>query len=292
MKLRHPKEPYNFGGVTPLVWAKAKVAILPIPYESSTSYGGGTNQGPAAIIEASRHMELWDLELGRDVSRLGFATLPELETDTSGPEAMNLRIQQTVAGILADKKWPLILGGEHSITPGAVAALKTKYKKLSVLQFDAHTDLRDEYQGSKYSHACAMKRVYDLGVPYVAVGIRAVSEEEVVFIKKAKLGSRIHYGPNVPLKEILNQLTEQVYVTFDVDGLDPAILPGTGTPEPGGIMWQQALDVLREVAKRKKIVGADVVELAPIPGQPAGDFLTAKLAYKIVGYAFYGSKLK
>ncbi len=290
MKLKFPKEPYNFGGVVEPTWAKAKVAVLPIPYESSTSYGGGANKGPAAIIEASRHVELWDLELGKDFSKLGFFTLPELEADVRGPQAMSGRITETVSQIIKENKWPLILGGEHSITPGVVEAFKKKYKKLSVLQIDAHTDLRDEYQGSPYSHASAMKRVYDLGVPHVAVGIRAVSEEEVVFIKKSNLAKNIFYGTDVPIEKIINQLSDEVYLTFDIDGLDPTLVPGTGTPEPGGLGWQQVLDLIKAVAKKRKIVGADIVELAPIPGMPAGDFLTAKLAYKIIGYSFFGQK--
>ncbi len=290
MKVKYQKEPFNFGGVEPISWAKAKVAILPVSYEATITYGAGTARGPQAIIDASRHLELWDLEYNRDFSQLGFFTLSELEADMSGPKATTLRIKEAIAGILKDKKWPLVLGGEHSITPGVVAAMKEKFKNISVLQIDAHTDLRQEYQGSKYSHACAMKRVYDLKVPVTAVGIRSVSEEEVMSIKKANLGSRIFMAPEIPTDKIIKQLTDKVYITVDIDGFDPSLLPGTGTPEPGGLTWYQVTNLLKEVAKKKKIVGADVVELAPIPGQPAGDFLAAKLAYKIVGYSFFGRK--
>lgn len=290
MKLKYQKEPYNYGGLLETSWPKAKVAILPVPYESTITYGGGTSKGPAAIIEASRHVELWDSELGRDISKLGFFTLPELEPDMSGPQAQIKRVEYTVANILKDKKWPLVLGGEHSITPGVVAALKKHYKNLSVLQIDAHTDLRDEYQGSRWSHACAMKRVYDLGVPVVAVGIRSVSEDDVQFIKKARLSDRIFAAPEIPIAKVLKGLSDQVYITVDVDGFDPSIMPGTGTPEPGGLGWYQVINLIREVAKVKKIVGADIVELAPIAGQPAGDFLAAKLGYKIIGYSFFGKK--
>lgn len=290
MKLKYQKEPYNYGGLLETSWPKAKVAILPVPYESTITYGGGTSRGPAAIIEASRHVELWDSELGRDVSKLGFFTLPELEPDMSGPQAQVKRVEDAVTNIIKDKKWPLVLGGEHSITPSVVAALKRNYKNLSVLQIDAHTDLRDEYQGSRWSHACAMKRVYDLGVPVVAVGIRSVSEDDVQFIRKARLSDRIFEASEIPIAKVLKGLSDQVYITVDVDGFDPSIMPGTGTPEPGGLGWYQVIDLIREVAKVKKIVGADIVELAPIVGQPAGDFLAAKLGYKIIGYSFFGKK--
>lgn len=290
MKLKHTKEPFNFGGLTPVPWPKAKIAVLPVPYESTTTYGGGTSKGPAAIIEASRHLELWDSELSRDVSRLGIATLPELEPDMTGPEATVIRVREAVAGLLKDKKWPLMLGGEHSITPGAVAAVKAKYKNLSVLQIDAHTDLREEYQGTRWSHACAMRRVYELGVPAVAVGIRSNCEEEIAFIKKAKLSGRIFEAPEVPVEKIVKQLSDQVYITVDIDGFDPSLVPGTGTPEPGGLNWYQVVNLLKVVAQHKKIVGADIVELAPLANQPAGDFLATKLAYKIIGYAFYGKR--
>ncbi|MFA4936725.1 MAG: agmatinase [Patescibacteria group bacterium] len=290
MKLKYQKEPFNFGGLEPATWDKARVAVLPIPYESTTTYGGGTARGPSAIIDASRHMELWDIELGKDFSRLGFFTFPELEPDMSGPEQTMGRIQDAVAEIVKDEKWPLVLGGEHSITPAVVAAVQSKYKKLSVLQIDAHTDLRNEYQGTKYSHACAMRRVYDLNIPTAAVGIRSVSEEETKFISNAKLASRIFYAPEIPVDTVLKCLSDYVYITVDVDGFDSSIMPGTGTPEPGGLNWYQVIDLLRAVGKQKKIVGADIVELAPIPGQPAEDFLAAKLAYKIIGYSFFGRK--
>lgn len=285
------KEPYNFGGLVPVTWPKARVAVLPVPYESTTTYGGGTSRGPAAIIEASRHMELWDSELNRDTSRLGFFTLPELEPDMSGPEATLARVRRGVEAILKDKKWPLVLGGEHSITPGVVAAMKARCRNLSVLQIDAHTDLRDEYQGTKWSHACAMRRVHDLGVPAVAVGIRSTCEEEIAFMKKAGLENRIFSAPDIPVAQVVKRLTDQVYVTVDLDGFDPSLVPGTGTPEPGGLTWYQVTGLLRAVAKRARLVGADIVELAPLPGQPAGDFLAAKLAYKLIGYSFFGRKL-
>lgn len=289
MKFRFSKEPYNFGGVVGSSWTKARVAVLPVPYESTTTYGGGTSRGPAAIIEASRHMELWDTEFNHDVSRLGLTTLPELEPDMSGPDAMVGRVRDTVAAILKEKKWPLVLGGEHSITPGVVVAIKAKYRQVSVLQIDAHTDLREEYQGTKWSHACAMKRVYDLGVPTVAVGIRSTSEEEIEFIRQAGLTNRIFPAPEIPVAQVLKCLSDQVYVTVDVDGFDPSLVPGTGTPEPGGLRWQPVLNLIKEVARKKKIVGVDIVELAPILGQPASDFLVAKLAYKIIGYSFFPS---
>ncbi len=290
MKLKFQKEPYNFCGVDPVTWKRARVTILPVPYEATVTYSSGTARGPAAIIDASRHMELWDTEVNRDFSRLGFFTFPELEPDMSSPEVTILRVREAVAGILKDNKWPLILGGEHSLTPGVVAAMKDKFKNISVLQIDAHTDLRKEYQGTKYSHACAMKRVYDLGALITAVGIRSVSEEEASFIKKSGLASHIFLAPEVPLEKIIKQLSDKVYVTVDIDGFDPSFVPSTGTPEPGGLAWYQVINLLKEVARKKKIVGADIVELAPIPGQSASNFLAAKLAYKIIGYSFFQSR--
>lgn len=290
MKLKHTKEPYNYGGLPEVPVARARVVVLPVPYESTTTYGGGTSKGPAAIIEASRHMELWDSELKRDVSRLGFSTLPELEPDMTGPEATVNRVGGVVSALLTAKKWPLVLGGEHSITPGVVSALRARYRNLSVLQIDAHTDLRNEYQGTRWSHACAMRRVYDLGVPAVAVGVRSTCEEEIAFIKQAKLEHRIFEAPHVPIAKVLKGLTSQVYVTVDLDGFDPSLVPGTGTPEPGGLDWYQVIELLKAVAQRHKIVGADIVELAPLPGQPAADFLAAKLGYKLIGYSFFGKR--
>ena len=258
--------------------------IFPVPYETTTYYKTGTKEGPKAIIEASRHMELYDIALKKNISEVGIFTLPEMSCSKNSSKEVFLQIKKATSQLIEDKKLVVMLGGEHSITPGAVAAFKEKYNNLSVLQIDAHTDLRDEYQGTKYHHACAMKRVRDLGVPVTAVGIRSQDQAEAEYIKKEKIKT-IFYAPAIPLKKIISSLSKNVYITFDVDGLDPSIMPSTGTPEPGGLGWYEVLNLIKQVAKEKKIVGVDIVELAPLPGIIFPDFLIAKLAYKIISYA-------
>jgi agmatinase len=262
------------------------VVVLPVPYDFSTSYQGGTRWGPSAILAASQNMELWDDELGATY-RAGIHTLPALEPTALGPEAMAERVEQAVGWILGQGKLPAVLGGEHSITAGAVRAAATRYPKLSVLQLDAHADMRDEYLDSPYSHACVMRRIRER-VPASSVGIRSMSEDEAQHLERhpaplwstrqfrALLGN---WGP------ILDTLGPEVFVTFDLDALDPGILPATGTPEPGGLDWFEAVDLLEAVSKRARIVGFDIVELAPIPGQVASDFLAARLAYRLMGLA-------
>ncbi|MDP3093730.1 MAG: agmatinase [bacterium] len=277
-------EPYNFGGLENQSYEKAKVVVFPVPYEATTYYIGGTKEGPKAVIDASRHMELYDIELKRDVSQIGIFTLPELVCSKNSPQEAVRDIKKVVSRLLADKKFILMLGGEHTISIGAVAAFREKYKDLSVLQIDAHADLRNEFEGTKYHHACAMRRVREMGLSITAVGIRSQDETEAEYIKKEKIKS-IFYAPQIPVQKIISTLSKNVYLTFDVDGLDPSIMPATGTPEPGGLGWYEVLDLIREVAKTKRIVGADVVELSPLPGIVFPDFLAAKLAYKIIGYS-------
>ena len=260
--------------------------VLPVPYDFTTSYQGGARWGPRAILAASQNMELWDEELGATY-RSGIHTLAELEPTALGPEAMVERIERAVAWILEQGKLPAMLGGEHSITVGAVRAVHGRFRHLSVLQLDAHADMRDRYLDSPYSHACVMRRVREM-VPAVSVGIRSMSEEEAQFLAShpvpvwsprrfRSLGG--DWGP------VLEALTDEVYVTLDLDGLDPSIVPATGTPEPGGLEWYETVDLLRAVSARSRIVGFDVVELSPLPGQVASDFLAARLAYRLVGLA-------
>lgn len=280
--------PMNFGGLEGEFSdpARASALILPVPYDFSTSYQGGTRWGPRAILEASRNMELWDDELG-PVYKHGIATLPEVEPTALGPEAMTERVEQAVSWIVEQKRLPVVLGGEHSITAGAVQALHRRYPKLSVLQIDAHADMRDEYLESKFSHACVMRRIRER-VPAASVGIRSMSEEEAAFLKAnpAPIWSTRSYralrGDPAP---VLDALTGDVFVTIDLDGLDPAFLPGTGTPEPGGLDWYELVDLLAAVARSRRIVGFDVVELAPLPGNVASDFLAARLVYRTIGLA-------
>ncbi|MDO8637960.1 MAG: agmatinase [Candidatus Daviesbacteria bacterium] len=278
-------EPFNFGGLEGQDYKSAKVIIFPVPYSSTTYWNPGTKDGPRALIEASRHLETWDLELKKDISKCGIYTLDSLAPSKNSPQEVMDQIEKVVSQILKDKKFPLIIGGEHSITYGGVKAF-AKNKNFSVLQFDAHTDLRAEFEGTKYHHGAVMRRIYeDLKIPVTQVGIRSVSEEEVKYIKKSKK-ENIFYAPSLPIEEIVASLKENVYISFDLDFLDPSIMPSTGTPEPGGFFWYQALELLKAVANQKNIVGADIVELSPIPSLPAPDFLAAKLVYKIIGYIF------
>lgn len=280
--------PFNFGGLEDehAALERARIAVLPAPYDFSTTYQGGTRWGPRAILAASQNMELWDEELGATY-RAGIHTLPELEPTALGPEAMTGRVERAVGWILDRGKIPAMLGGEHSLTAGAVRAAAERVRGLSVLQLDAHADMRDRYLDSPYSHACVMRRVREI-VPAVSVGIRSMSEEEAKHLEREPRpmwSTRAFRALGGRWEPILKALTDEVYVTFDLDALDPSALPATGTPEPGGLDWFEAVDLLAAVAKRSRIVGFDVVELAPIPGQVASDFLAARLTYRMMGLA-------
>jgi agmatinase len=282
--------PFSYGGLSGAQSAfdVARVVILPIPYEQTTTYGTGTKEGPQALIAASRHMELYDEELDYEVYQVGIHTLYELEPDVSGPEAMVHRITKVTRELLRQGKFVVGLGGEHTVTVGLVRAFAERFSGLSVLQFDAHTDLREAYQGTPYNHASVMRRVTEL-VPAVHVGIRSLSREEADWVKEH--GSRVFYAADVVRTSdiaiaLREALTEQVYVTICLDGLDPSIMPSVGTPEPGGLGWFDILRIVREVAETRHIVGFDVVELFPKPGNLAPDFLAAKLVYKVLGYRF------
>ncbi len=280
--------PLNFGGLEPphSQLESARAVVLPVPYDFSTTYQGGTRWGPRAILAASQNMELWDEELGATY-RAGIHTLPEIEPTALGPEAMAERVEKAAAWIFEQGKLPSILGGEHSITIGAVRAALARFPRLSVLQLDAHGDMRESYLDSPYSHACVMRRIRER-VPAVSVGIRSISEEEAEYF-------RAHPSPVWSTRQfralkgewapILSALSDDVFVTFDLDAFDPSIVPGTGTPEPGGLDWYETVDLLAAVAKRKRIVGFDVVELAPLPGSIASDFLAARLTYRLIGLA-------
>lgn len=276
-------ESFNFGGMSDQSYNKSKVVIFPVPYDSTTYYKSGTKDGPQAIIDASRHMELYDIELKKSAKETDIFTLEALEPSKNLPKENIIRIRDVVDRILEDKKIPLMLGGEHSITTGAVLAFKNKGFNFSVLQIDAHSDLRDEFQGTKYHHGCVMRRVRNLNSSVTQAGIRSMSQEEAEYVENKKINN-IFYYPDLPIDKIISTLKENVYITFDLDALDSSIMPSVGTPEPGGIKWQEALNLLQRVAKERKIIGADVVELCPIPGFVAPDFLAAKLVYKIIGY--------
>ncbi len=270
----------NFLGIPNVELNDAQVIILPVPFEATTSYGHGTKNGPKAIIDASHQVELYDPKIGDEIQNLvKIATVPAAVGDRGE--------LQKASAKYADK-FLICLGGEHSITPELVKPFVTRYKDLSVLQIDAHTDMRDEWEGNKYSHACAMRRVQEQGIDkIIQVGIRNTSKEEQKYLKE----NYIFWGNKFDTDEILKKLSDNVYLTFDVDGLDVSIMPATGTPEPGGLSYEQALGIMRALAKEKNIVAADFVELAPISGLPAYNFVVAKLIYQLILYkSLHGNK--
>lgn len=282
------RTPYNFYGLEKQTYKKSQVIILPVPYEGTVSYQKGAGEGPQAILTASRQVEWYDIELQKEIpEKVGIFTLPELEPMTNSPQEMIERVKLVSEKSIKDKKFQIMLGGEHSITLGAVQSFKKKYKDISILQIDAHSDLRDTWEGSKFNHACVMRRCSEIVPTIVQVGIRSQDKSEADFISTAGMQKRIFYAKDVPIKKILPLLTKNVYLTIDLDSLDPSIMPATGTPEPGGLSWETLISLIKEVSRNSRIVGADVVELAPIPGIAAPDFLAAKIVHKIIGYSFF-----
>jgi agmatinase len=266
---------------------KAKTAILPVPYDSTSEWRSGSRHGPHAIIDASQYLELYDLELDRDIYKVGISTLPQVEPLLSSPEDMIDRVYEAVAGLVQQRKLVVLLGGEHSLSLGAVRAFKRAFPKLSVLQLDAHADLRNEYLGTKYGQACVMRRILEL-CPTSQAGIRSLSREEQQFLKGKRLKpfymSDLASG-TVSVGQIVNSLSEDVYITIDVDVLDPSIMPAVGTPEPDGMSWRQILDIVESVTIHKHVVGFDLMEFCPAEGPSSCAFLLAKLAYKVIGWA-------
>jgi agmatinase len=279
----------NFGGIEKEFsdFKKASFVVLPVPYDLTSTYQSGSRRGPSAILDASCNMELYDEELRKETCRAGIHTLPPLEPDARGPREMIKKVEESTAGIIRYNKIPVLLGGEHSISTGCVRALKKKYPRLSVLLFDAHADMRDRYQGSTYSHACVARRLREI-CPVVQVGTRSMSREEALFIEKKGVKvfapDDVQEGPDRG-KKICESLTEDVYISIDLDVFDSSLMPATGTPEPGGLYWCDVTSLLKEAAGTRRIRGFDVVELSPIPGMVAPEFLAAKLTYRIMGYA-------
>lgn len=280
----------EFGGSapTPTDFANARVVILPVPLDRTTSYVAGTRNGPHEILVASSHMELWDEETNTDVHGIGIFTLPEMEFPFATMDEVMGEIRRVTAELVARDKFPFILGGEHSITAPVVGAVAARYPGLSVLQIDAHADLRDSFMGTPHNHACAMRRVLE-HAPVTQVGIRSLSIEEAQAVPS--LATRIFYDYNMREQDdwigrVIDSLSDTVYITIDCDGFDPAIMPAVGTPEPGGLSWYEGLSLLRRVIESRKVVGCDIVELAPLAGNIAPNFLCAKLLYKILSYRF------
>ena len=284
--------PLAFGGALPEPrnFEESRVVILPVPVDRTTSYGGGTRNGPHEILQASSHMELWDDEVGADVHGIGMFTLPEMELPFGELEPLMAEIQRVAAEVLAHDKFLVTIGGEHSITPPLVAAAAAKYRGLHVLQIDAHADLRATYMGTPHNHACAMFGSLK-HASLTQVGILSMSTEEAAEV--AGFNTTVFYDHDMRrdpdwITKVVASLGDPVYITIDVDGMDPAIMPATGTPEPGGLSWYEILALLRATIASRNVVACDVVELSPIPGMHAPNFLCAKLIYKILTYKFAG----
>ncbi|MFH1424410.1 MAG: agmatinase [archaeon] len=279
--------PNNFGGLPEEYsnYEDSKVVVVPVPYAGTVSYGTGTEKGPGAIIKASQHMELYDEVLKKTTCERGIHTAKALKAEKT-PEKMVEAVYEKTQGLLKDEKFPVFLGGEHSFSQGAVKALKEKYSDLSVLQLDAHADLREEYEGEKFSHAAVLRRIRELGCKTASVGIRSLSADEAELIEKEKIPvfwAHEMCGKDVS-EEVLKELSENVYITLDLDVFDPAVMPSTGTPEPGGLGWYDVISILEKVFAGKNVVGFDVVELAPIKELSAPDFIAAKIVYRMIGY--------
>ncbi len=270
---------------------KEKAVIIPFGLEKTVSYGGGTKNGPREIIRASHQVELYDEELNCEpYKKIGIKTLKPFKINQNIKKAIS-QISIINEKILDKKLFPMTFGGEHSITPGCISPFVKKYNKICLLHFDAHADLRESYNGNKFSHASAIKRCLDYkNVSVISFGIRNISSSEVIFLKKNSSRINIFWAKD-KMKWDLKKFTKMIknkniYITFDVDGFDASIMPATGTPEPGGLFWDETLNIIKIACKNSNIVGADINELSPIKGFSSYNFLVAKLAYKILSYKF------
>ena len=278
---------------------KAKVVIIPVPYEATTSYGKGTKNGPSAVLTASQQVELFDEEKWCTPYKVGIATHEEISMEpvTNSTEKPFEKLQNAVAQVLENGQFPIVVGGEHSLSTGPVKACANKYSDLSILHIDAHADLRSSYEDNDYSHATASYQMYRLlAKPCITqVGIRNISEGEVAWLHQEKPNINIiwsHQLESCNWEEVVNTLSQNVYLTIDVDGLDPSIMPSTGTPEPDGMTFRQLTNLIDVLCLNKTVVAADIVELAPIKDLHAPDFLAAKLIYKLIGSKFQTSLTK
>jgi agmatinase len=271
---------------------RARVTIIPAPLEYSVCYMKGTEHGPQAILDASSQMELYDEELDCCPIEIGIHTRPALDYHGMDHAAALQATGDAVREALQRGQMPFTLGGEHSLSAPAIAAVRERYPDLTVVHIDAHGDLRDQFEGTPLSHACIERRVVDMGIPLLEIGVRSISPEEAAFLKT---------GPDVAIVYAHDmargratvpweRLGVHTYLTLDLDAIDPAEMPAVGTPEPGGLSWYQTLDLLREIFRRTTVVGMDVVELCPMPGQTRADFLAAKLVYKMIGYRWFGQR--
>jgi agmatinase len=287
----------TFLDLRPLPVKEAEAVVLPIPYEATTTYGAGTREGPEAILAASRQVELWDEDGGWDPSdKVRLATAMPLLPEVSGPQAMLEKIRRTVQPWVSQGKLVLALGGEHTITVALVQAAQTRFPDLHIVALDAHADMRDSYDGSKFSHACVLRRVYELGRPLTLLGTRSYSKEEADLLwvaPRLKMFKARELHTSAGWDQALAHLQAipgPVYLTIDLDALDPSVMPAVGTPEPGGLTYYQVLTIMETLARRGPIVGLDLVELAPIAGHRLSDFTAARLLYKAIGYIYHSRR--
>ncbi len=281
--------PKNFAGLSsPFTDIEnAKVAILPVPYDGTTEWHGGTREGPRAIIEASTYLELFDMELKQEIYLMGIHTLPELQPVLNNPESMIYNVYLATKNLVEQEKFPVMFGGEHSLSLGAVQALKEKYIDMSVLDLDAHADLREDYMGTKFNHACTMRRILEY-CPITQVGIRSLSKEEHQFIRTHDIKlfdmATIRDNPKIVF-DIVDSLSNNVYISIDLDVFDSSIMSAVATPGPDGMTWPDSLKLLRAVTGKKNIIGFDLMELCPKEGPAACAYTAAKLAYRLIGYS-------
>jgi agmatinase len=276
----------NFGGSeVDYDYSGSGIIILPVPYDETSTWVKGSDKGPDAIMEASANLEFYDVETGTEVYKKGIHTIQPV-TEKRSPEALVDAVCSKVRQLLGENKFPVIVGGNHTVSIGSVKAFAEHYHDLSVLQLDAHSDLRQEYEGSRFNHACSMSRMMEMA-PAVQVGIRSVSAEEIPFIDKERIfyAHELYYNKKL-YREAADKLSGNVYVTIDLDVFDPSIMPSTGTPEPGGPDYYELMHFLKDVAKTRNIVGFDVVELFPSPVNKSPDFVAAKVIYQLLSYIF------
>jgi len=284
-----PSTPWNFLALPPHLAdpATARAVVVPVPYDGTASFRPGAREAPRAVLEASRELEDYDLELRREVSQVGIATLPEVEPTPGNPQETLRRVSAVVSAVARRGQVPVVLGGEHSLTVGAVEGLLAVHPRLSVLYLDAHADLRPDYLGSPYSHACTARRLRDLGVDLVLVGVRSASREEVEWAERERI-PLFSWGPFARAEDlpaaVLARLQDPVYISVDLDVLDPSLFPAVGNPVPGGMGWYDLLTLLRRVARERRVVGFDLTEYAPAEGPRACASLVATLAYRLIGY--------
>jgi agmatinase len=264
----------------------ARTVILPVPYDGTEEWHTGSRFGPREIIDASEYLEYLDLELDRETYRTGIFTAPFVQPDTRGPEKTIDRVYKACLPWVNKSKFVLMLGGEHTISLGAVRAFKEKYENLCVIQLDAHADLRDEYNGSKFGQATVLRRISEIA-PVMEIGIRSISTEEKKFILTSKIPVLYCHqllSKHDMLVPALEKITGPVYLTVDLDVFDPSVMPSVGMPEPGGLSWQAVIDIIKAISGKLNVIGADIVELCPAQGSSFSTYSAAKLAYKIIGY--------